>query len=89
MSGIVGVRGRTTIYVSRDFIVKLSDAVLITLLFIQIQQSGWDSVPTGAICCGWHRFDTARKLSQAGVRDWRNMALLLFPFLLGHLSFLS
>lgn len=55
-------------YTSRDFTVKWSDATLITLLFTQIQQSGWDSVPTGTICCVWHHFDTTRKLSQAGVR---------------------
>ena len=87
MPGIVGPRGRIAAYVSRGLIVKLSDAMVITLLFIQIQQSGWDSVTTGTICCVWHHFDRTPKLSQAGVRAWRNMPLLLFPFLLGHRVF--
>lgn len=51
--------------------------MLITVLLIQIQQSGWDSVPTGTICCVWHCFDTTPKLSHAGARAWRNISLLL------------
>lgn len=48
--GILGVRDRIATYTSGGFIVKLSDAMLISLLFIQIQQSRWDSVPSGTIC---------------------------------------